>query len=119
MNKKKLIDLLGWGLALWLIGYLLGILLFMFVPQGSIGWVIMPIGIVITLWVLFKKIKSNIPRYYIQIAIAWTLIAVLFDYLFIVKMLNSPGYYKIDVYIYYLLTFFMPVAVGWYKIKDT
>jgi hypothetical protein len=39
-----------------------------------------------------------------------------FDYFFIVKAFNPPdGYYKLDVYVYYLLTFIIPVAVGWWK----
>ena len=55
MNKQLLKDGLGWGFLLWLIGYILGIVFFMFVPPTMIGFVVMPIGIVITLWVLFKK----------------------------------------------------------------
>lgn len=91
----------------------------MFVPPNLIGWVIMPIGILITFWVLFKKIISNSIKYYLQIALIWTFIAILFDYLFIVKMLNPVvGYYKIDVYIYYILTFILPIAVGWFKFKE-
>ena len=47
-------DALGWGFVLWLIGYVLGILFFAFVPSNLIGWVIMPIGIAVTLWILLK-----------------------------------------------------------------
>jgi hypothetical protein len=119
MDKRKLNDFLGWGLLLWFIGYLLGIIFFMFIPHSLIGWAIMPIGTVITLWVLFKKIKSKSFIYYLQIAITWTLIAVILDYLFIVKMLKpADGYYKLDVYIYYFLTFAIPAAVGWFKHRD-
>lgn len=41
--------------------------------------------------------------------------AVLLDYLFIVKMFKSADYYKPDVYVYYALTLLLPIAVGWYK----
>ncbi|HEY1303237.1 MAG TPA: hypothetical protein VGF24_06790 [Vicinamibacterales bacterium] len=35
-------------------------------------------------------------------------------YLFIVKALKpADGYYKLDVYLYYALTFLIPVTVGW------
>ena len=34
-------------------------MLFTIVPLCMIGWTIMPIGTAITLWVLFKKIKSD------------------------------------------------------------
>jgi hypothetical protein len=82
-------DAFFWGLVLWLIGYLLGMILFFVVPSDMIGWVIMPIGIIITLWVLFKKIKGDSLHYYLYLAIVWTLTAIVFDYLFIVKALAS------------------------------
>ena len=114
--KIKLKNTLGWGFVLWLIGYVLGIILFMLVAPDLIGWVIMPIGVIITLWVLFKKIKTVKLLEYLKIAIAWTLIAIVFDYLFLVKILKSEdGYYKLDVYLYYLLTFALPLIVGWRK----
>src|ERR1039458_9739645 len=50
------------------------------VPNSMLGWVIMPIGIIITLWVLFKKIKSKSFEHYLLLAISWTLIAIIFDY---------------------------------------
>ena len=116
MNKKLLKDALGWGFALWLIGYVLGFILFFVVPPSLLGWVIMPIGIIITLWVLFKKVKSTSLRYYLILAVVWTAIAVVFDYLFLVKVLNpADGYYKLDVYLYYALTFIIPLIAGWLK----
>ncbi|MFA4872587.1 MAG: hypothetical protein WC659_01475 [Patescibacteria group bacterium] len=116
MNKQLLKDALGWGFVLWLIGYALGMILFAMVPPSLIGWVIMPIGIIITLWVLFKKVKGNYFQYYVTLAIVWTVIAVVFDYFFIVKALKpADGYYKLDVYLYYVLTFVLPVIAGWKK----
>jgi hypothetical protein len=41
--------------------------------------------------------------------------AAALDYLFIVKLFKSADYYKPDVYVYYVLTFILPIAVGWYK----
>lgn len=114
MGKKLLIDTLGWGILLWLTGYILGIILFMVVPPSVIGWVIAPIGTALTLWVLLKKIKSASPRYYLLLAVIWTLIAIVFDYFFLVKVFNpADGYYKPDVYLYYALTFVLPVIIGW------
>jgi hypothetical protein len=115
-NKKNFyIDALGWGFVLWLIGYLLGMILFFVVPPNMIGWIILPIGIIITLWVLLKRIKGDSFNYYLHLAIAWTLIAIVFDYLFIVKALNSDGYYKLDVYVYYALTFILPLVAYYHK----
>jgi len=114
VNKLLLTDILGWGFLLWLIGYVLGIILFMIVPQSLLGWIIMPVGIVLTLWVLLKKIRTGSLRYYLLLAIIWTLIAIVFDYFFLVKAFKpADGYYKLDVYLYYVLTFVLPLIVGW------
>lgn len=113
MNKQFYKDALGWGFILWLIGYIIGILLFSVVPAGMIGWVIMPIGIAITLWVLLKKVKIESFKHYILLAFIWMLIAIIFDYFFLVKVFKpADGYYKLDVYLYYLLTFILPAIVG-------
>ena len=46
----------------------------------------------------------------------WTLIAVVFDYVFIVKAFSpADAYYKLDVYVYYGLTCTIPMVVGWWK----
>jgi len=117
MDKQFYKDSLGWGFILWLIGYILGIVLFVVVPASMIGWVIMPIGTLITLWVLFKKIKKESFKNYFLLAVIWALIAIIFDYIFIVKLFKSEGYYKLDVYLYYVLIFIIPLIVGWKKSK--
>lgn len=119
MNKQFLKDGLVWGFLLWLIGYILGIVFFMMVPPHLIGFVILPIGTAITLWVLIKKVKSTQINYYFWLAVIWTIMAVVFDYLFIVKAFKSEGYYKPDVYLYYLLTFALPLVVSWRKSSTT
>lgn len=113
MNRQLLKDALGFGSLLWLVGYILGIVFFMIVPHSLVGWIIMPIGIALTLFVLLKKIKDNSLWYYLSLAIIWTLIAIVFDYLFLVKVFKpQDGYYKLDVYLYYALTFILPLIVG-------
>ena len=119
-NKQFLKDALIWGFLLWLIGYALGFVFFAFVPATLLGWVIMPIGTAIALWVLIKKIKGENLGYYFKVAIVWVIIAMVFDYFFLVKMLKpEDGYYKLDVYLYYVLTFILPIAVGWFKIRKS
>jgi hypothetical protein len=116
MTKQFYKDALGWGFILWLIGYLLGMVLFSVVSLSLIGLIILPIGTMITLWVLFKKIKGEPFRYYFLLAVVWTLIAVVFDYLFLVRAFKpADGYYKLDVYLYYGLTFVLPQVIGWWK----
>ena len=114
MNKHLVKDAVAWGFALWLIGYLLGVVLFTLVPATLIGWIIMPIGAAITLWVALKKLKGDTLRYYCVVALSWALIAVVDDYLFIVKALKpADGYYKPDVYLYYVLALAIPLYAGW------
>lgn len=105
-----------WGFLLWLFGYLASFVLFFLVPPSYIGWILMPLGIIITLWVLLKRIKVNEHNEYIIVGIIWLLIAIVFDYFLIVKALNPvDGYYKPSVYIYYVLTLILPIAVCFYK----
>ena len=58
MTKQFYKDALGWGFILWLIGYVLGIMIFSIVPVSMIGWILMPVGTVMMLWVLFKKTSA-------------------------------------------------------------
>jgi len=109
MNKQFLKDSLGWGALLWLFGYILGIVLFMVVPKSYLGWILMPLGSALTLWVLFKKIKNNSLRYCFGLAVTWSLIAVIFDYFFLVKAFQSNDYYSFHIYLYYVLTFIFPL----------
>ena len=87
-------------------------------PPSTLGWVIMPFGIAFTLWVLFKKIKSDSLKYFIILAAVWTAIAIIFDYLFLVLVFKpADGYYKLDVYIYYIVMYVLPIHVGRLKTR--
>ena len=114
-KKQIFLNTIFWGFILWLFGYILGIIFFTFVPKEFLGWSIMPFGVVATLWVLFKKIERESFGCYIGLGVIWTIIAIVFDYFFLVKLFNSSDYYKFDVYVYYFLTLVLPIAVGWYK----
>lgn len=118
MSKQLLINMFGWGFGLWLFGYVLGIILFAVVPPEMLGWVITPFGVAATLWVLFKKVKLSLLSQYALMSVGWLVIAVVCDYVFLVQLLKpADGYYKLDVYLYYLLTLVLPMAVGWWKTK--
>jgi hypothetical protein len=128
MNRIFLKDALGWGVGLWFIGYVLGIIAFMAVPANMIGLAVSLPATLITLWVLVKKVNPPSPdgfgeakvkmSYYLKIAVAWTLIAILFDYLFLVLVFKPvDGYYKLDVYFYYVTTFLLPLIVGYFKTR--
>ena len=120
METKKLKKAILWGIGLWLFGYVLGIIFFAFVPNYLLGWVIMPFGLVATLWVLFKKVNSLNIREYLWIGIIWALIAIVFDYIFLVLVFKpADGYYKLDVYMYYLVTLALPIVFGLFKNNKT
>ena len=104
-----------WGFILWLFGYILGFVFFALVPKDVLGWYIMPFGVAITLWVLFKKIKRDGSMCYVGLGVIWTIMAVVLDYIFLVKLLNAVDYYKLDVYIYYVFTFALPIIFGYFK----
>lgn len=100
-----------WGLGLWLFGYLLGFVFFALVPPEQIGWYIMPFGIAATCLVLWRWLKLDSLQNGIITGIIWTVIAAVADYFLIVKLLQpADGYYKLDIYLYYALTFLLPVA---------
>ena len=114
MRSRLLKDAGGWGALLWLVGYVLGLVLFAFVPPGLIGWIMTPFGAAMTVWVAFRKVTGDSRRYFVLVGLVWMAIAVVGDYLFIVKAFAPPdGYYKLDVYVYYALTFVIPLAAGW------
>ncbi len=57
-TKKKLMDTLGWGFILWLIGFALGMMLFPFVPVELIGWPILIASIPIIIFVAYKRFNN-------------------------------------------------------------
>ncbi len=115
-NTQKAISTFGWGLTLWLIGYIMGFAAYFLVPENLIGWVLMPFAALLTIWILLKVIKRPELMCYFGLGLVWTLIAVVLDFIFIVKLLDTGiSYYKPDVYLYYALTFTLPMAVGYWK----
>ncbi len=89
--------------------------MFAIAPVSMIGWIILPIGTVIALAVLVKKVRGNNFQYYGLMAVAWTLIAIVFDYVFIVNCFIRRTDTKDGYYLYYVLTFVLPLLVGWRK----
>jgi len=112
--KQSIKDTAGLGVALWLIGYLASLVLFFSPYAGIMGWILLavftPVTVVIVLW-WFRK-RERLPlQYYAGVGVAWVLIAIVLDYLFIV-LLFQANYYGIDVFVYYAVTFLIPVGVG-------
>ena len=114
--KQFFTDTTGLGLAFWLIGYLLGIILFLTPLAPVMGWILFvcltPVMAVVTYrWFSRRGLPLS---YFVQLAVAWTAIAVIFDYLFIVQLFHPAAYYQADVLVYYAVTFLVPIGAGWY-----
>lgn len=118
-TSAKIKNMLLWGFILWLVGYIAGIVLFFVVPKDYIGWVITPLATIFTIWVLIKKVKRPELMCYFGTGLIWMVMAIVLDYLFNVVLLKiGNAYYKPDVFLYYFLTFVLPIAVGYWKYKN-
>ena len=117
MTKAFLREGLLWGALLWLFGYLLSFALFFVVPMAFLGWIITPFGLALTIWVAFREVCGASLGHYMVVGVIWTVLAVVLDYLLLVKLLKpADGYYKLDVYLYYISTFAVPFLAGWWKL---
>ncbi len=107
-------DTAGLGTVLWLIGYLASLALFFSPFAGTMGWILIAIFTPVTIaiaWWWFRQ-RERLPlQYYAGVGVAWVLIAVMLDFLFIVLLFQAT-YYSPDVFVYYALTFLIPVGVG-------
>jgi hypothetical protein len=115
---QRIKDTAGAGILLWLIGYLASLALFFSPFAGIMGWVLIaiftPVTIAITWWWFTGRDLSL--SYYAGVGIAWTAVAVVLDYLFIVLLFHT-AYYGPDVFVYYALTFLIPMGVGLAKLR--
>ncbi len=96
-------------------GFLVSLALF-FTPLAPVmGRVITaifaPLTVAVAWWRFHGRDLS--PTYYLGVGLAWTALAAVLDYLFIVRLFDAV-YYAADVYLYYALTFLIPVGVGLY-----
>ena len=114
--KQWIKDTAGLGTVLWLIGYLASLVLFFTPFAGIMGWILIalftPVTVAITWW-WFRQRECLPVRYYAGVGFTWVLIAVVLDYLFIVLLFQTT-YYGFDVFVYYAVTFLIPVGVGLY-----
>ena len=108
-------DTAGPGIFFWLIGYLASLVLYFTPFFSSTGWILLviftPFTIGVTWW-WFRERERLSLLYYAGVGVAWTLLAVVLDYLFIVLLFSAVGYYAPDVLLYYALMFLIPVGVG-------
>jgi hypothetical protein len=112
--REKVLDTLGAGIVLWVIGYAAAMVLFLFVPATAIGLIVLPIMIPVTVYFSYTRLRAgakSVP-YLVLVGATWALIAVALDYALLVNAFNVQDYYDLDVSMYYALTFLVPVLVG-------
>lgn len=118
MTKSLLREGVVWGAGLWLFGYLLSFAAFAFVPVAYIGAAIAPFAFVATVWVATRHVEGPTLGYYAAVGAIWAVLAVVLDYVLLVQLLHpADGYYKFDVYLYYVLCFVIPFAAGWWRLR--
>jgi hypothetical protein len=115
LTKKMLVDAPLLGFLVWLMGYLAGMVLYFLVPADALGWVLFAMFTPITILICYRRFskRSEKHSYYALVAGVWLVMAIVFDYVFLVSLLNAQSYYKLDVYVYYASTFLIPFLVGW------
>jgi cation transport ATPase len=114
-SRTGLIDTLGLGGGLWLLGYVCSLVLF-FTPLKSImGWILFALFTPVTAWVAYRVFRSRQKafRYCMKVAASWLLIAIILDYFFIIVLFANNSYYASDVFAYYAATFLIPLLVGY------
>jgi len=111
--RTLLKDTAGLGVLLWLLGYIASLLLFVSPFARIMGWILIAVFTSVSVIIVWRWFTGrDLPlAYYAGLGIAWTVIAVVFDYLFIV-LLFSATYYGPDVFVYYAITFLIPVCIG-------
>lgn len=114
MNKSFLKDAVGGGLILWAVGFLLGMILFTFVDVSMMGWIIMPIVVIVAILLSARMAKAHPAAlsYFIGVGAMWFGIALILDYLILVRGYRAQNYYDLDIIIYYAGMFFIPSIVA-------
>jgi hypothetical protein len=112
--KARMIDVFVFGILIWLIGYIVSLILFSFVPNSILGWILCIVFTPITFLIAQRRFKNRKLKFfcYFMTGVIWTVIAIVLDYLFIVKLFSAVDYYKVDVFVYYAITFLIPVIIG-------
>lgn len=117
--KKRRVDVFVFGILLWVMGFVGSLILYPFVSLDIMGWILFAIFTPVTILISYFRFRKRDMKffYYLMTGVFWMLIAIVLDYIFIVKLLSSVDYYKLDVFVYYIVTFLIPVGIGLIKNK--
>lgn len=116
MSKQRFIETIGWGTALWFLGFAFSMMLFPFIPVKFLG---LPVLAIMAFFIfaagmkVFKEKKATL-MYALTVAFSWLLLVIVLDYFVLVKTFNIENYYDIDLIVYYTVTFILPL-IAWKK----
>jgi predicted branched-subunit amino acid permease len=85
-----LIDAPLLGFLVWLIRYLAGIALYFVLSPDVLGLVVFAVFTPIVVFLCYRRFgrRKESISYYVFVAAVWLIMAVVFDYLFLVKLLR-------------------------------
>jgi hypothetical protein len=81
--KSRMIDIFVFGILLWLMGYIGSLILFPFVQNNILGWILCIIFTPITFIIAYFRFKNRKLGLfcYFMTGVFWAIIAIIFDYL--------------------------------------
>jgi len=118
--NRKLVDTLFTGILVWAIGYAMGFYIItipgypdvMMQPSVLIG--VSAVGILVTGGIAYLRFRRRSGLgwgYALVVGASWLVVALVFDFLFIVLLFGAYGYYRPHILVYYLLTLIVPTIV--------
>jgi len=125
--NQKLVDTIGFGFLMWLIGYFMGFFIITIPGYPEV----MTIPVILTAfslavglvtaafaYVRFRKRREVSWIYAFLVGITWTILAIILDFILIVLLFNAPSYYRSHIFIYYAITLVVPSAVAKYSSRQ-
>ena len=92
--KRLALDGLLWGFLLWLLGFAVGMLAFLFVATRWIGLVVLPILLPVTVWVAWRRLRGHADPWGYPVAVGaiWCALAVGLDWVVLVRRFVAEAY---------------------------
>ncbi len=120
-TQETLVDTLGLGFLVWLIGYAMGFVIITLpgypdvMQRPPLLLVFALVGAAVTgglaAW-RFRGRRGLTWRYAWAIGLSWLGVAVVCDFLFIVLLFQAWSYYRLDIAVYYAVTLVAPAIAA-------
>lgn len=105
------------GILLWVAGYLASMAVYFsgldYAIWGKVVLILYLPCVAVFAYRYFSGRHLRL-RYFAGIGLAWSLIAIILDFPFIVLRFGAWQYYGPDVYLYYIAMVLIPAGAGWY-----